>query len=150
LSAIANVMAAPPPPLMPAEHHGRLVVMALLCFAGDPEAGQRTVAPFRALATLTGALVPVGPDRALAVSTEAEDTVRIIPNPYDQGKAWAVIVERLTAATALDPEADDPFHQRVRRLLAEVLAGERWLDALEPMAKLDPAALAAVDRELHG
>jgi FAD/FMN-containing dehydrogenase len=150
LSAIANVMPAPPLPLVPAEHHGRLVVMALLCFAGDPEAGQRTIAPFRALATLTGALVPVGPDRALAVSTEAEDTVRIIPNPYDQGKAWAVIVERLTAATALDPEADDPFHQRVRRLLAEVLAGERWLDALESLAKLDPAALTAVDRELHG
>ena len=103
-----------------------------------------------ALATLAGALVPVDPDRALATAAHAEDTVRAIPNPYDQGKAWAVIVERLTAATALDPEADDPFHQRVRRLLAEVLAGERWLDALEPLAKLDPAALAAIDRKLHG
>lgn len=61
-----------------------------------------------------------------------------------------MIVERQTAAAALDPEADDPFHQRVRRLLAEVLAGERWLDALEPLAKLDPAALAAIDRKLHG
>ena len=61
-----------------------------------------------------------------------------------------MIVERLAAATTLDPAADDSFHQRVRRLLAEVLAGERWLDALEPLAKLDPAALAAVDRELHG
>jgi hypothetical protein len=86
LSAIANVMPAPPLPLMPAEHHGRLVVMALLCFAGDPEAGQRTVAPFRALATLTGALVPVGPDHALAVSTEAEDTVRIIPTRTTRGR----------------------------------------------------------------
>jgi hypothetical protein len=61
-----------------------------------------------------------------------------------------MLVERLTAATALDPAADDPLHQRVRRLLAQVLAGERWLDALEPLGKLDPAALAAVDRELHG
>ena len=103
-----------------------------------------------ALATLAGALVPVDRDRALATAAHAGDTVRAIPNPYDQGKAWAVIVERLTAATTLDPEADDPFHQRVRRLLAEVLAGERWLDALEPLAKLDPAALAAIDRELHG
>jgi hypothetical protein len=34
--------------------------------------------------------------------------------------------------------------------LAGILAGERWLDALESLGKLDPAALAAVDRELHG
>ena len=107
-------------------------------------------AQVRALAALAGALVAVDLDRALAVAAEAEDTARTIPNPYDRAKAGAVIVERLTAATTLDPAADDSFHQRVRRLLAEVLAGERWLDALEPLAKLDPAALAAVDRELHG
>ena len=60
-----------------------------------------------------------------------------------------MIIERLTAATTLDPVADDPLHLRVRRLLAEVLAGGRWLDALEPLAKLDPAALAAIDQELN-
>jgi Trypsin-co-occurring domain 2 len=63
--------------------------------------------------------------------------------------AWAVIVERLTAAAALDPAADDPLRQRLHRLVAEILAGERWLDALGPLGKLDPPALAAVDRELH-
>jgi FAD/FMN-containing dehydrogenase len=51
LSTIANVMLAPPMPFVPAEHHGKLVIMALLCHAGDVEAGQRAVAPFRALAT---------------------------------------------------------------------------------------------------
>jgi FAD binding domain/Berberine and berberine like len=51
LSTIANVMPAPPLPFVPQEHHGRLVVMAMLVYAGDPQAGERAVAPFRALAT---------------------------------------------------------------------------------------------------
>jgi FAD/FMN-containing dehydrogenase len=51
LSTIANVMPAPPMPFVPTEHHGRLVIMALLAHAGGPEAGERAVAPFRALAT---------------------------------------------------------------------------------------------------
>ncbi len=50
LSTIANVMPAPPMPFVPAEYHGRLVVLAMLTYAGDVEAGQRAVAPFRALA----------------------------------------------------------------------------------------------------
>jgi FAD/FMN-containing dehydrogenase len=50
LSTIANVMPAPPMPFLPEEHHGKLVVMALMVHAGDIEAGERAVAPFRALA----------------------------------------------------------------------------------------------------
>jgi hypothetical protein len=51
LSTIANVMPAPPMPFVPEEHHGKLAIMALLCYAGDAEAGQQAIAPFRALAT---------------------------------------------------------------------------------------------------
>jgi len=50
LSAIAAVMAAPPMPFIPPERHGQLVVLAMLAYAGQAEAGQRAVAPFRALA----------------------------------------------------------------------------------------------------
>jgi len=50
LSTIASVMPAPPLPFVPAEQHGRLVVMATLAHAGAPDAGERAVAPFRALA----------------------------------------------------------------------------------------------------
>ena len=57
LSTIANVMPAPPLPFLPAEQHGRLVIMATLAYAGDPEAGQRAVAPLRALATPLADLV---------------------------------------------------------------------------------------------
>ena len=49
-SGIANVMVAPPMPFLPAEAHGQLVVLALLAYAGDAGAGERALAPFRALA----------------------------------------------------------------------------------------------------
>ena len=50
LSTIANVMPAPPMPFVPPEYHGRLIVMAMLAHAGGGEAGERAMAPFRALA----------------------------------------------------------------------------------------------------
>ena len=50
LSSIANVMKAPPMPFVPEEAHGKLAIMALITYAGDVEAGQRALAPFRALA----------------------------------------------------------------------------------------------------
>jgi FAD/FMN-containing dehydrogenase len=50
LSGIASVMVAPPMPMIPAEVHGQLVIMAMLVHAGDLQAGQRAVAPLRALA----------------------------------------------------------------------------------------------------
>lgn len=51
LSTIANVMPCPPMPFVPAELHGRLVVMALLCFSGAPDDADAALAPFRALTT---------------------------------------------------------------------------------------------------
>jgi FAD/FMN-containing dehydrogenase len=50
LSTIANVVPAPPMPLIPAEHHGRLVVMGLLCYAGPPEDAVGVLDRFRSLA----------------------------------------------------------------------------------------------------
>ena len=55
LSAIVNVMTCPPVPFLAAEHHGSVVVMATLCWAGgegaDVDSGLAAVAPFRALGT---------------------------------------------------------------------------------------------------
>ena len=50
ISTIANVMTAPPMPFVPEEAFGRLILMAILVYAGPPEAGERAVAPLRALA----------------------------------------------------------------------------------------------------
>ena len=50
LSTIANVMTCPPMPFVAEEHHGKLTIMGMLVYAGDAEAGQQALAPFRALA----------------------------------------------------------------------------------------------------
>ena len=50
LSTIANIMPAPPMPFVPAEEHGKLIIFAFMVYAGGIEAGERVIAPFRALA----------------------------------------------------------------------------------------------------
>jgi hypothetical protein len=61
LSTIANVMPAPPMPFVPEEQHGRPVIIAMLCYAGPAEAGERALAPFRALAPPIADMVQVMP-----------------------------------------------------------------------------------------
>jgi FAD/FMN-containing dehydrogenase len=51
LSTIANVLVAPPMPFLPEEVHGKLILMGMMVYAGEVEAGERAVAPFRAVAT---------------------------------------------------------------------------------------------------
>ena len=61
LSTIANVMTAPPMPFLPEEWHGRIVILGMMAFAGDEEAGKRALAPFRALAEPLADMVKAGP-----------------------------------------------------------------------------------------
>jgi len=51
LSVIAAVMKAPPMPMIPSEYHGKLISYIMLVYLGDAEAGEKAIAPFRALAT---------------------------------------------------------------------------------------------------
>jgi FAD/FMN-containing dehydrogenase len=48
LTTIVNLRPAPPLPVLPPELHGRPVVAIAACWAGDPEAGERALAPLRA------------------------------------------------------------------------------------------------------
>jgi FAD/FMN-containing dehydrogenase len=57
LSTIASVLAAPPLPFVPEKRHGSLVMMVRLVYAGDVQAGERALAPFRALAAPVADLV---------------------------------------------------------------------------------------------
>ncbi len=51
LSTIGNVMPCPPLPFVAEEHHGSIVIFAMLAYAGDAGAGEAALAPFRAVAT---------------------------------------------------------------------------------------------------
>ncbi|HMB21586.1 MAG: FAD-binding oxidoreductase [Chloroflexota bacterium] len=50
LSTIANVMKAPPMPFLPPEAHGKLIIMAMMVYAGEVKNAEGVLAPFRAIA----------------------------------------------------------------------------------------------------
>jgi FAD/FMN-containing dehydrogenase len=50
LSTIANIMVAPPMPIIPEEAHGKPVIMGLAAYVGPVDQGESVFAPFRALA----------------------------------------------------------------------------------------------------
>ena len=59
LSSIANVMPVPPMPGVPEEAVGKLGIFALMTYAGEAEAGQKALQPFRDLAQLAGFDAPI-------------------------------------------------------------------------------------------
>jgi FAD/FMN-containing dehydrogenase len=105
LSTIANVMRAPPMPMVPEERHGELVIMALLVYAGEVEAGERAVAPLRALATPIADLVKPMPYPEIYQFTEGgpgpdhEAARSLFLDTVDRQVA-GTIVDHLQASTA--------------------------------------------------
>jgi FAD/FMN-containing dehydrogenase len=104
LSTIANIMPCPPLPFVPAEQHGTIVILAIVAYAGDTEAGERALAPLRTLATpiadllqtmpYSGIYQPEDPDyRPLAASKN------LFMDRVDRHDA-ELIVERLNASDA--------------------------------------------------
>src|SRR5215207_3593858 len=172
LSTIANVMPAPPMPFVPPEDHGRPVVMAMVVYAGDVEAGERAVAPFRTLAEpvvdmlrpmpYTEMYHPVDPNyRPVAVTrTIFADTIGV--------QAAETILERIEASTAPTqavqlrvlggamarvPADATAFAHRERRILGNVVAmygdpeerpiHDAWVaDLASELRGGDPAAYA--------
>jgi FAD/FMN-containing dehydrogenase len=105
LSAIANIMVAPPMPFLPSEAHGRLIVMALVCYAGDGAAGERAVAPLRALAEPLADMVQPMPYAGLFEPAEdmevVEESARSLFMDSVDRAAAETIVERVQASTAM-------------------------------------------------
>jgi FAD/FMN-containing dehydrogenase len=104
LSMIANIMVAPPMPFLPPSAHGRLVVMALLAHAGGGEAGERAVAPFRALADPIADMVQPMPYAGLFEPAEeievVEESARSTFLDAVDHAAAETVVEHLQASTA--------------------------------------------------
>ena len=103
LSAIANIMRAPPMPFVPTEHHGRLVIMAMLVYAGEVGADERAVAPFRALATPLADTVGPKPYPEMYEPTgpgPEEEVARSLFIDSIDSRVAESIVEHLQASTA--------------------------------------------------
>ncbi|HZY68241.1 MAG TPA: FAD-binding oxidoreductase [Devosia sp.] len=104
LSTILNVMPAPPMPFLAEELHGKLVLLGMVAFAGDSEAAQGALAPFRALAAPYADFIQAGP--YLSMYPPEDDDYHptaasrtLFMNRIKVGEAQQ-IVDTLTNATA--------------------------------------------------
>jgi FAD/FMN-containing dehydrogenase len=104
LSTIANVMPAPPMPFVPEEHHGALVIMALMCFAGDAESGEKALAPFRAIAEpIADMLQPIPYPQIYPPEEEDYHPTGVVRTMFVDGvdrAATETIVDRLEVSSA--------------------------------------------------
>ena len=106
LSIIANILKAPPLPFIPAEQHGKPVVIALMVYAGGAEAGARAIAPIRALATPLADMVR--PIRYPEMYAGPEAPTSGVRRGDEHARRWApergaeTILEHLETATAAD------------------------------------------------
>jgi Berberine and berberine like len=131
LSTIANVMPAPPMPFLPPEQHGKLIVMALMAFAGEPGAAEQAFAPFRALATpLTDMLRPMAYPEIYPPDDPSYHPVAAVRTMFLDH------VDGDTARTILDHLGSGPVPFRVAQL--RVLGGA--------MARVAPDATAFAHR----
>jgi FAD/FMN-containing dehydrogenase len=141
LSIIANIMPAPPMPFVPTEHHGRLIIMALICYAGPTDAGERAIAPFRALATPIADMVrpmpypeifppdqegyhPVAIGRTMFVDAIDRQAAETIIDHLQASTAPMRVAQLrvLGGAVARVPADATAFAHRKRRIMANVAA----------------------------
>jgi FAD/FMN-containing dehydrogenase len=158
LSTIANVMPAPPMPFLAEEHHGKLAIMALICYAGDAEAGQAAIAPLRALATPLADMVrpisypeiygpeseeeyhPVAAARTMFIDRVDRDVAETILEHLKESDAMMAVAQLrvLGGAMARVPDDATAFAHRTSRILVNLAAlyespadkdqHEAWLD----------------------
>jgi FAD/FMN-containing dehydrogenase len=87
LSTIANVMPAPPMPFLAEEHHGRLIVMAMMAWSGDPADADAVYAPFRALAEPYADMLRPMPYPEMFPPAD--------PDYHPTAVAWTMFVDRI-------------------------------------------------------
>jgi FAD/FMN-containing dehydrogenase len=141
LSGIVNVMPCPPLPFVPPEHHGAVVILALLCFAGPDEEAAAALAPLRALATPVADLVrpmaypelypPDSPDyhplavsRTLFLDAFDEDDARMALDRLAALDAPMRVLQlrALGGASARVPVEATAYAHRDRRFMVNVAA----------------------------
>jgi FAD/FMN-containing dehydrogenase len=141
LSTIANVMTAPPMPFLPEEEHGKRVIIALMCWSGEGEAGERALAPFRALAQPLADLLhpmpypelyppeeegyrPIGAHRTMFVDRVDEAVAATILERLDTSTAQmaAAQLRVLGGAMARVPSDATAFAHRSSKIMVNLAA----------------------------
>jgi FAD/FMN-containing dehydrogenase len=141
LSTIANVMPAPPMPFVPDEYKGRMVVMALLCYAGPAEAAAPVLAPFRSLAAPLADMVkpipypeiyppeeedfhPTAIARTMFLDSVDQDVAEMIVERLSSSDATMRVTQLRVLGGAIDrvPADATAYAHRGSRIMANVAA----------------------------
>ncbi|MFE2341175.1 FAD-binding oxidoreductase [Streptomyces sp. NPDC059431] len=106
LSTILNIMPAHILPFVPEEFHGTQVAMAMMVYAGEGEAAEQALAPFRALATPIADMIAPIPFTGVYPPEDDFHPVAAARNlfvdSFDAEDA-AVVLDRIGASTAMVP-----------------------------------------------
>jgi FAD/FMN-containing dehydrogenase len=141
VSTIANVMPCPPLPFVAEEHHGKIVIFALMAVADDDAAATEAMKPFRELATPLGDMVhpsayheiyppeddsyhPLAVSRNLFVDHIDEATAKRILDELEASDASlrACQIRVLGGASARVPNDATAYGHRDRRIMVNVAA----------------------------
>jgi FAD/FMN-containing dehydrogenase len=166
LSTIANVMKAPPLPFLPPEQHGQPIVMATLAYAGEVKAGERAIAPFRALADPIADMVrplpypdmyeplpenyrPIAVARSMFLDGLDHAGAETIVDQLEATTAPMAVTQLrvLGGAMARVPEHDTAFVHRKRRIMANVAA---VCERLEDRPQHEPWVAGLASALSHG
>jgi FAD binding domain/Berberine and berberine like len=130
LTVIANVMAAPPMPFIPADLHGQVVVMAQVCYAGDPTTAEQALAPLRSVGPPIADLIQPMPYAALFAEQDA---------PYE----GQVVTARNMFVEHIDEPAGEAILEHMQRAgMAHTLVQFRVLGGAISRVPADATAYA--------
>ena len=146
LSLIANILKAPPLPFIPAEQHGKPMVMIQMVYAGEAAAAAKAIAPIRALATPLADMVrPIrypemyagaeGPAPAYAAGTN------LLVDDLSAGAADAILAHLETATAAIAAVQLRVLGGAMARVADDATAfGHRGARLMVNIAAMDPRA----------
>ncbi|MGW1777445.1 FAD-binding oxidoreductase [Streptomyces sp. NPDC002104] len=106
LSTILNIMPAHILPFVPEEFHGTQVAMAMMVYAGEGEAAEKALAPFRALATPIADMIAPIPFTGVYPPEDDFHPVAAARNLFVDGfdaDDAEVVLDRIGASTAMVP-----------------------------------------------
>ena len=161
LSTIANVMKAPPMPFIPEELHGSLAIFALMVHSEGGDAGERAVAPFRALAEPLADMLrpmpypeiympqeedyhPIATGRTMFVDAVERAAVSTILERIESSTAMMAVAQLrvLGGAMARVPADTTAFAHRDRKLMATVAT---VVERKEDLAGHEPWVISLAD-----
>lgn len=139
LSTILNIMPAPPMPFLAEEVHGKLILLAMMFYAGDAAMGEQVISKFRAIATPYADMLrpmtypemfppedadyrPVAVSRTMFLDRVARSDAELILNHLQRSTGSMAVTQLrvLGGALARVPSDATAFAHRQSRIMANL------------------------------